>query len=60
MKQLTVVFDYETIDDLQEAINGLWEVVQLGYPLDFEYTEEDDDGNEVVRYRRTCTPERVD
>jgi hypothetical protein len=59
MKQLTVVFDYESIDDLQEAISGLWDAVQLGCPLDFEYTDKDDDKKEVVLYRRTCTPKRV-
>lgn len=55
MKTLIVKFEYLEDDDLRQAIDGLFEST-IYYPneLDYEYTEDDETGNEIVRYRRTC------
>lgn len=55
MKTLIVKFEYLEDDDLRQAIIGLFESA-IYYPneLDYEYTEDDETGNEIVRYRRTC------
>ena len=56
MKKLVVTFEYVDKDALWDAVSGLLDSIEMDLPDDWDwtYTDEDDNGNEVVRYRRTC------
>ena len=60
MKTLVVQFEYLDRDNLYDAINGLADSLNMDPDdWDWTYTEEDDDGKEIIRYRRTCIKEKA-
>lgn len=57
MKTLIIKFEYLDDDDLYDAINGLWDSMHDGYGPEYEYEVDDENGEPIVRYRRTCLSE---